>query len=118
MELTNDELLKIAAMYIGAPVSFFNPVTKEWSKYRKLTPSGLQLIANGNMKWELLLCQLSTITNNHAIEVGKMSVNSDTRDYLISKLYAVPLWFGVNHWANGKTAFELGIAAEANYTVK
>jgi hypothetical protein len=32
--------------------------------------------------------------------------------YLISRGYAVPLWFGVDHWANGKTAIELGIAVE------
>lgn len=32
--------------------------------------------------------------------------------YLISKGYAVPLWFGVEHWANGKTAIELGIAID------
>lgn len=32
--------------------------------------------------------------------------------YLISKGYAVPLFFGINHWANGKTAIELGIAIE------
>lgn len=32
--------------------------------------------------------------------------------YLIFKGYAVPLWFGVNHWANGKTAIELGIAID------
>lgn len=32
--------------------------------------------------------------------------------YLISKEYAVPLWFGVNHWANGLTAIELGIAVD------
>lgn len=30
--------------------------------------------------------------------------------YLISKSYAVPLFFGVDHWSNGKTAIELGIA--------
>lgn len=27
--------------------------------------------------------------------------------------YSVPLWFGLDHWANGKTAIELGIAIEA-----
>jgi hypothetical protein len=32
--------------------------------------------------------------------------------FLISRGYAVPLWFGVDHWANGKTAIELGIAVE------
>lgn len=30
--------------------------------------------------------------------------------FLISKGYAVPLFFAPNHWANGKTAIELGIA--------
>lgn len=30
--------------------------------------------------------------------------------YLISKGYDVPLWFGIDHWANGKTAIELNIA--------
>lgn len=30
--------------------------------------------------------------------------------YLIQQGYAVPLFFGVNHWANGKTAIELKIA--------
>ena len=30
--------------------------------------------------------------------------------YLIQQGYAVPLFFGIDHWANGKTAIELGIA--------
>ena len=30
--------------------------------------------------------------------------------YLIQQGYAVPLFFGISHWANGKTAIELGIA--------
>ena len=32
--------------------------------------------------------------------------------YLIQQYYAVPLFFGINHWANGKTAIELGIATD------
>jgi len=41
------------------------------------------------------------------------SVNSFAiYQHLISKGYAVPLWFGIDHWANGKTAIELGIAIE------
>ena len=32
--------------------------------------------------------------------------------YLISKGYAVPLFFAPNHWANGKTAIELNIAID------
>lgn len=37
-------------------------------------------------------------------------LNAVQHQYLISKGYAVPLWFGINHWANGKTAIELNIA--------
>lgn len=33
----------------------------------------------------------------------------DIYQYLISKGYAIPLWFGIDHWANSKTALELGI---------
>jgi hypothetical protein len=33
--------------------------------------------------------------------------------YLIKNGYNVPLFFGLDHWANGKTPIELGIAIEA-----
>lgn len=32
--------------------------------------------------------------------------------YLVSKCYAVPLFFGIGHWANRRTAIELGIAID------
>lgn len=35
--------------------------------------------------------------------------------YLISKSYAVPLFFSPDHWANGKTAIELGISIEKHH---
>ncbi len=38
--------------------------------------------------------------------------------YLISKGYDVPMFFGIDHWANGKTAIDLGIAIESSITVK
>lgn len=34
--------------------------------------------------------------------------------YLVSNKYAVPLFFEPNHWANGKTAIDLGIALKIN----
>jgi len=34
--------------------------------------------------------------------------------WLLKKGYAVPLFFGLAHWANGKTAIELGIAIDKN----
>lgn len=39
------------------------------------------------------------------------------REYLISKGYAVPLWFGIDHWANGQTAIQLGIAIESGLAI-
>lgn len=39
-------------------------------------------------------------------------IDSRPFQYLISKGYAVPLFFAPNHWANGKTAIELGIAID------
>jgi len=48
-----------------------------------------------NMDGEKTLCKLTHLS-----------------EYLRSKGYAVPLFFGLNHWANGKTAIELGIAIE------
>lgn len=32
------------------------------------------------------------------------------QQYLIQQGYAVPLFFGIDHWANGKSALDLGIA--------
>jgi hypothetical protein len=34
--------------------------------------------------------------------------------YLINRGYDVPLFFDVDHWANGKTAIELGVAISKN----
>lgn len=89
--------------------------------------------------FQLLLTPLASVTDEHAFEVGKLNIDSDgfnylnigksitnwlnkkgkNRDvsfeiysYLISKEYAVPLWFGISHWANGKTAIELEIAVD------
>lgn len=35
------------------------------------------------------------------------------QQYLLSKGYAVPLFFDINHWANNQDAIELGIATES-----
>jgi hypothetical protein len=41
---------------------------------------------------------------------GKLTY--EPRELLIKKGYAVPLFFGSNHWANGKNAIELNIAID------
>lgn len=47
---------------------------------------------------------------------GQIPVGQDTYlawQYLQSVGYAVPIYFGSGHWANGKTAFELDIAIDS-----
>ncbi|MES2428268.1 MAG: hypothetical protein V4560_14910 [Bacteroidota bacterium] len=83
---------------------------------------------NKDDQCNLLLSPLSKITDEHKNDVCKITGrdagmfknewifrftnNAKVLQYLISKGYAVPLWFGIDHWANGKTAIELGIAIE------
>jgi len=88
---------------------------------------------------KLYLTSLSKITDEHALDVAKINgirtenpllvgksisywlkIQGENRDctieifqYLIQKGYAVPLFFGINHWANAKTPIELGIAIES-----
>ena len=91
----------------------------------------------------LSLIPLSKINGNDAIEVAKISGYEGKKNmvqigkevvqdllgnlqeyrsknqfaitqYLLSKYYAIPLFFGIEHWANGKTAIELKIAVEKN----
>lgn len=48
----------------------------------------------------------------HSVQIGKWLESWNMFQYFISKGYAVPLFFGINHPANGKTAIELGIAID------
>lgn len=59
-------------------------------------------------------------TVNHYIEneLGNCTKAHYVFQYLISKGYAVPLFFGIDHWANGKTAIELGIAIDNTKNVE
>ena len=81
---------------------------------------------------KLKLCPLSKISDEDAIEVAnlealntrdldliKMAIdyrsvfNYKSHHFLVSKGYAVPLYFSPGHWANAKTAIELGIAIDS-----
>lgn len=121
-KLSNEEIEKVFHLYWGN--------TK--AKVKETSPwiyGDCEYCVRAGAK--LLLKPLSAITDEDAIEVAKLDLNIPTAEtgkfivdrinrlgggdnytiqYLISKGYAVPLFFGVNHWANGKTAIELGIA--------
>lgn len=84
----------------------------------------------------LLLMRLENIPDDNLVEVARVGKylfdDDDEKDrqriidcfikgdifsfesyfLLIQKKYAVPLFFGKDHWANGKTAIELNIAIE------
>lgn len=67
---------------------------------------------------EYMLSQLKGFMHNHDIfywfdlyRIKHIKIHF-IMQYLISKGYAVPLFFAPNHWANGKTAIEIGIAIE------
>jgi len=53
---------------------------------------------------------ISYDTGNDFGEIWIERLPYPAHQYLILNKYAVPLFFGVDHWANGKTAIELGIA--------
>ncbi len=139
-KLTNEEIAKVFAMYLGAEVVYTRGNYSD-RFYYTLVDMFNNSICSANSErssfqnCQLLLTILSGITDEHAIEVGKIwnistVTNHDISDikeyfieygipqnielyqYLISKGYAVPLWFGIDHWANGKTAIELNIAVE------
>ena len=85
---------------------------------------------------KLLLRSLSAITDEHKLSLFAMGYTEcrgermqilpveewttmywEQREQLIIWGYAVPLFFGVDHWANGKTAIELGIGIDKTKSV-
>ena len=144
MQLTRLEIQQALAPYLFSQCewSTFNPSSFD-RKWEAPVKSDVSVIVSmlGRSDWvRPVLTPLASITDEHAVEVAKLSfkvrycenntpilhfvgrevLGSDyknvlkweIREYLISKGYAVPLWFGLNHWANGKTAIELEIAIE------
>lgn len=110
-----------------------------YGKLKNKASTATQFISNFKLK----LTPLSAITDEGAIAVaniagwehsclveGKRIANDLAKEdettiysiqngmlvfqYLVQKHYAVPLFFGIDHWANNKTAIELGIAIVKN----
>lgn len=170
MKLSNEEIAKVYNTYIGIPC-VKHPCDSAMFIYGGQIPKGYctKSYWQGEMKpllygdwsggtnpeysawsycdWgdiKLCLTPLSEITDEHAVEVGKMvmpfdeakahsdyfmkigkswvkedsntmfDLQYDVYLYLISCGYAVPLFFAPNHWANGKPPLDLGIAISKN----
>lgn len=169
-QLTNEEITKVFAGYIGCEATYNNKINNHQGKILGVDAVGNVILSHKSVLVpykvcdigysSMLLTPLSSITDEHAIEVAKMfgmvmaSVRErtskcvflvdDTHSLLIgfdchvtyakngfmhseketslvvqrlAKLgYAIPLDFGHEHWANGKTAIQLGIAIDKTQT--
>jgi hypothetical protein len=132
-KITDEHAIEVAKIILGDV--FKNYISSIDSiKYEGKTIGKLKTItcvpSNENKKigWLDRFINFPLYTNpkeHHWIGIG--NINSDkTRTYLTKGIteysqtfqqliiwgYAVPLFFGVNHWPNGKTAIELGIAVD------
>ncbi len=130
-KLSNEEEMRIFAMYLDAKI-LYNCYGEDIvckivnvglsSMYvTGKSKDGKTFNSYGQNGGKLLLTPLSAITDEHAGKLEKLedtdysefmnrSIESDRFQQLIIWGYAVPLFFGIDHWANSKTAIELGIA--------
>lgn len=136
-KLTPEEVAKVFAMYLLCKYKRDGESGIDFGSVNGMTISN---ILNGDIdSRQLLLTPLAAITDEDAIEVGELQGGGDNQfkhrpnlihliryvrnnidrycennykvySYLTQQSYAVPLWFNAGHWANGKTAIELGIA--------
>lgn len=154
-QLTNEEKAKVTAMYWG--VEAFHLEGYGYGEFATIHSMHVDMMGAGTYKCCLGLTPLSSITDEHAIEVAKILnpgylhrqysvvreanrtdvwfsrycvhiyfdgsvqnsemtnwVDNSVYQYLISRGYDVPLWFGVGHPCNGMTAIQLGIAIDKN----
>ncbi len=134
--LTKDEVVKVFATYWGCRCQRMVTKTGLPSGDGDVLICGhdlMESLKNTNTWfYKIILTPLSEISDEHAKEVaileeprsmhyhtiergryllkGFSSIGWPCYNYLISKGYAVPLWLGINHVSNGKTAIELDIA--------
>ena len=64
-------------LYLGCEIRMFNDVTKEWSNWRKLTPTDLNLVLNYDKKAELLLKNIIDIPFDEFAKIDQMEGNTD-----------------------------------------
>lgn len=133
-KLTNEEIAKVFALYLGCDyhvcynIEGAQVIEKVTGKIIQdiledawlgennrelllLTP--LELISDEDYKNLVIICgfldAVQYITDRDFL-TGDQLQNWEVMEYLKQRGYATPLFFGVNHWANSKTAIELGIA--------
>lgn len=125
-QLTNEEAAKVYAMYIGLACMCEDSI----ERISGFTVDKVESF--GTSYAQLLLKPLSEISDEDAAicwendnyipdtqdikHVSRLFVEMSAKQhqFLISRGYSVPLFFAPNHWANGKTPIELGIAIKSN----
>jgi len=136
-KLTNEEIARVFAMYLGcelkcsqsgALATVYHPHACADYEHWQLLLTPLSKITDEHLVacYHLhsgLIGYDYTCDFKPALEMSRHWINMDGEktlckltqlsEYLRSKGYAVPLFFGIDHWANGKTPIELGIAIES-----
>lgn len=98
--ITDEDAVQVAKMLY---------CTGEWRVVGRVENGTVILFDDSKRNMAYLYTDLSFGGADHEADYFNLPA---VHSYLISKGYAVPLWFGIDHWANGKTAIELGIAVE------
>lgn len=107
-QISDEDAIEVAKICTGLKDSTkFKVCVPNSTFWRYVELSGTSLEVRIMFKQcNIIMCN---VYNNSVSQSGNPEVNLAIQ-YLISKGYDVPLWFGIDHWANGKTAIELGIA--------
>lgn len=81
--LAQNQLLSVRALkdvahfYIGNDVRIFNTVTNEWSKWRKMSFTDANLIANHDAKAQVKLIDITAVDYDTYMEVDKLQGNKE-----------------------------------------
>jgi hypothetical protein len=137
MVIYKEEVAKVFALYLGCECRLEDGQVSD--KTTMISADGCLMVdynGIGDTEHDIECCQLiltplSKITDEHKLAIYAMgytevkkymmeilpiyewkNTRADQHQQLIIWGYAVPLWFGINHWANGKTAIELKMAIE------
>ncbi len=128
-KLSIEEISKVFALYWGQKYQYKN----EWGTYGDTVKFGYHTATHMLLNPLLHLMSLEDLSGEHIAQVEKMEVENmdlaltvdESKDliiarrfdltfptfmYLISLGYDMPLYFEPKHWANTKTAIELGLA--------
>lgn len=122
-KLTDEDGLEIAKIICGQQYIDiekirvnFQPTLKDNLQVTTIKFDAYQV---ARFKGETPLQHIVSITNwgvinhyvgtQHAHELGNNCRSTFVFQFLVSKGYAMPMWFELGHWANGKTALELGL---------